>query len=253
MYSLSSWLKHVFVYEGLHITIWYSLSSWIDHGTKPLRHWEKKNGIRELTYLCPYTMVTSLDLSPLNKTDRRTSSNQIHEFKSIISKKHTVNIRRVIILFGRQWRPWQDYPDDGPTLNAGLVTLWFFGGSGPVLLGNHIILWFFRGGPDPLPPSRSAHAYRQSRQSIYCLFTQSSGYTIYTFSEDVDCILALCTISQFTMKTQTSLYICAVSPEPLQYSLLSIPRISRDWAKYVELSVGRGNQIMTYSHHFGAK
>ena len=35
------------------------------------------------------------------------------------------------------------------------------------------------------------------------------------------------------------------------YSLLSIPRISRDWAKYVELSVVRGNQIMT--HYFGAK
>ena len=26
------------------------------------------------------------------------------------------------------------------------------------------------------------------------------------------------------------------------YSLLSIPRISRDWAKYVELSVVRGNK-----------
>ena len=38
-----------------------------------------------------------------------------------------------------------------------------------------------------------------------------------------------------------------------KYSLLSIPRISRDWAKYVELSVVRGNQIMTYTYHFGAK
>ena len=38
-----------------------------------------------------------------------------------------------------------------------------------------------------------------------------------------------------------------------KYSLLSIPRISRDWAKYVELSVVRGNQFMTYTHHFGAK
>ena len=37
------------------------------------------------------------------------------------------------------------------------------------------------------------------------------------------------------------------------YSLLSIPRISRDWAKYVELSVVQGNQIMMYSRHFGAK
>ena len=38
----------------------------------------------------------------------------------------------------------------------------------------------------------------------------------------------------------------------LNYSLLSIPQISRDWAKYVELSVVRGNQIMTYTYHFGA-
>ena len=37
------------------------------------------------------------------------------------------------------------------------------------------------------------------------------------------------------------------------YSLLSIPRIPRDWAIYVELSVVRGNQIMTHSHHFGVK
>ena len=41
--------------------------------------------------------------------------------------------------------------------------------------------------------------------------------------------------------------------EETWYSLLSIPRISRDWAKYVELSVVRGNQIMTYTYHFGAK
>ena len=48
---------------------------------------------------------------------------------------------------------WADEWDDGPTLNAGLVALWFFRGSGPVLLRNHI---FFRGGgevsPDPVPP-----------------------------------------------------------------------------------------------------
>ena len=38
-----------------------------------------------------------------------------------------------------------------------------------------------------------------------------------------------------------------------KYSLLSIPQISRDYAKYVELSVVRGNHIMTYSHNFGVK
>ena len=53
---------------------------------------------------------------------------------------------------------------------------------------------------------------------------------------------------------KTSLKIFKLSFEYLfKYSLLSIPRISRDWAKYVELSVVRGNQIMTYTYHFGAK
>ena len=42
--------------------------------------------------------------------------------------------------------------DDGPTLNAGLVTFWFFRGSWPVLLKNPIFLWFFRGVWTPCPP-----------------------------------------------------------------------------------------------------
>ena len=45
--------------------------------------------------------------------------------------------------------------DDGPTLNAGLVALYFFRGSGPVLLRNPIFFIFFsggEGGPDPLSP-----------------------------------------------------------------------------------------------------
>ena len=44
--------------------------------------------------------------------------------------------------------------DVGPTLNAGLVALWFFRGSGPVLLRNPIFLWFFGGGGvrTPVPP-----------------------------------------------------------------------------------------------------
>ena len=46
--------------------------------------------------------------------------------------------------------PW--CADDGPTLNAGLVALWFFRGSGPVLLRNPIFLWFFRGPCPPLDP-----------------------------------------------------------------------------------------------------
>ena len=48
--------------------------------------------------------------------------------------------------------------NDSPKLNAGLVALWFVRGSGPVLQRNPITLWFFRMGPDPLPPSWSAHA-----------------------------------------------------------------------------------------------
>ena len=52
---------------------------------------------------------------------------------------------------------WQ--ADGGPTMNAGLVNMWFYRGSGPVLLRNPYILVIFRGGggPDPCPPSGSAH------------------------------------------------------------------------------------------------
>ena len=47
---------------------------------------------------------------------------------------------------------WQ--ADGGPTLNAGLVALWFYRGSGPVLLRNPIFLYLFRGGGvrTPCPP-----------------------------------------------------------------------------------------------------
>ena len=41
--------------------------------------------------------------------------------------------------------------DDGPTVNAGLVSLWFFRGSRPILLGNPIFC-DCSGGPDPLSP-----------------------------------------------------------------------------------------------------
>ena len=46
-----------------------------------------------------------------------------------------------VSLAGRWW----------PTLNAGLVALWYFRGFGPELQRNPICLWFSRGGgPDPL-------------------------------------------------------------------------------------------------------
>ena len=52
--------------------------------------------------------------------------------------------------------------DDGQTLNAALVALWFFGGSGPVLLSNPIVLWFSGGGGvwTSSRPSGSAHKGR---------------------------------------------------------------------------------------------
>ena len=58
----------------------------------------------------------------------------------------------------RQWNtihmafPW--WADEGPTLNAGLVALWFFSRSGPILLRNPKFLWFFSGGGSrpPVPP-----------------------------------------------------------------------------------------------------
>ena len=49
---------------------------------------------------------------------------------------------------------------DDPTLNAGLVFFENFRGSGPVLLRNSMFFAIFQvggGGPEPLPPSGSAH------------------------------------------------------------------------------------------------
>ena len=44
--------------------------------------------------------------------------------------------------------------DDGPTMNAVLVALWFFRGSGPVLIEKkpYIIVIFQRGSGRPVPP-----------------------------------------------------------------------------------------------------
>ena len=47
---------------------------------------------------------------------------------------------------------------DGPTLNSGLVALWFYRGSGPKLLRNPIFFCDFAGGGGRIPsPTGSAH------------------------------------------------------------------------------------------------
>ena len=82
--------------------------------------------------------------------------------------------QRNAIVMAFRWRA-----DDGPTLNAGLVALWFFRGSGPVLLRNPIFLWFFRGRllPPPPPPSGPAHVGSVIRCMIgnHVLPLRSSG------------------------------------------------------------------------------
>ena len=94
-YSLSSWPEHVFVYEGLYIEIWYCTDSTAesimglspcDIGWKSRRLTPKvativKYGIRELTYLCPYTMVISLDYLPWIKPRQITFTNLIQLFR----------------------------------------------------------------------------------------------------------------------------------------------------------------------------
>ena len=87
--------------------------------------------------------------------------------------------------------------NDGPTFNAGLVTLWFFQEIHTSIARKPFSFVIFQGGgvQTPCPPSESAHAhthslgpdpmpplwirpcaYAQSRQSLYCLFTEGSGY-----------------------------------------------------------------------------
>ena len=49
--------------------------------------------------------------------------------------------------------------DGGPTLNAGLVALWFYWGYGPVLLRNRIFCDFTGGVRTPSPPTPCAFAH----------------------------------------------------------------------------------------------
>ena len=58
--------------------------------------------------------------------------------------------------------------DNGPTLNAGLVALWFFRRSGPVLLRNPNFFVIFQGVWTPCPPSGSAHDNQGSVLKVPC-------------------------------------------------------------------------------------
>ena len=51
--------------------------------------------------------------------------------------------------------------DDGPTLNAGLVALWFIRRSGSLLLRNPIIFVIFQGARTPCPHPPLAHGMMQ--------------------------------------------------------------------------------------------
>ena len=96
---------------------------------------------------------------------------------------------------------------DGPTLNAGLVTLWFFRGSGPVLVENPIVLWFLRGGggsrppvPPLDPPMRKRTVSPESLLLVYWRVRKLSTPS----PKDVDCILASNIAYRSSNKTQWS-------------------------------------------------
>ena len=67
---------------------------------------------------------------------------------------------------------WQ--ADDGPTLNAGLVAMWFFKESWPVFLRNPVCLWFFCGVRTPCPPPPWIRAWQKMSFNV----------------NDIDCILS---------------------------------------------------------------
>ena len=98
--------------------------------------------------------------------------------------------------------PWSTV--HGPTLNAGLVTLWFSRGSGPVLLGNLIVLWFFRegGSGPPAPPSGSAHAHTHNLARALLLDYWRVRKLSTPSPKDVDCIIASYIAFRSSNKTQ---------------------------------------------------
>ena len=73
-----------------------------------------------------------------------------------------IALKRLFVSWGEtkcRPMPFRWRADNVPSLNAGLVALWFSRGSGPVLLRYPFALWFFRerkGSGPPVSPSGSA-------------------------------------------------------------------------------------------------
>ena len=68
--------------------------------------------------------------------------------------------------------------DAGPTLNAGLVALWFFQGILTSIAKNPYILWFFKGGPDPLSPSLDPRLQNFNILACLCSCFDQFGYLL---------------------------------------------------------------------------
>ena len=142
--SSQSWFRVFVVWQGWrkpvqrHITRWgmaWSRGSlehyWTCWGLlKRVRKW---TGSPMPQPLC-FDQILHFDVYKITLDHRREDTNTTKSGPSSASQRNTIE-------------------DDVPTLNAGLVALWFFRGSRPVLLRNHKALWFFRGagGPDPRP------------------------------------------------------------------------------------------------------
>ena len=81
-------------------------------------------------------------------------------------------MRRERIQIPRKAFRWR--ADVDPTLNAGLVALWFYRRSGPVMIRNPIFLCFFKGGPDPLPPPPPLDPHMLFLCLSWCFTSQST-------------------------------------------------------------------------------
>ena len=101
--------------------------------------------------------------------------------------------------------------NDGPTFNAGLVTLRFFQEIRTSIARKPYSFVIFQGGggsrphvPPLNPPMRIRTVWVQTQ----CPPSESAHAHTHSLAR---------AFSQFTVKTQTSLHICAVSLETLQY------------------------------------
>ena len=116
------------------------------------------------------------------------------------------------------------WANGGPTLNAGLIALWFYNGSKPELLKPFIFVIFQEGCPEPLSPSldpRMWAAYLSVPFVLYLVLTAPHLVFSY-FGCFFSCSLCFQYRSVWDISIKSILYPCPVEVLTLLCRYISI-------------------------------